>query len=391
MMPKHSEVVTPFSMKDKRDRIDVLIKSLNKRLGGEQGRAIIQRGSEIAWLSASRLPTGSLGLDIALNGGLPRGAVVQMMGEESSGKTTMALKCCSNMQSLFGDEVSIAWIAVEGFDKEWANRCGVRIPFSKAELLLMRKKDRERWRDVKQVGEFVVSSAISGEDALEMAEAYIKSGLFHAVIVDSIAALPTIAELDKPMDEHTMTQLPRLVGKFLKKCYSAFNTRLEDGTRNKTAVILINQVREKIGGYGHPEPDPPGGRALRHAAHATVRFKKGEIYRIEDGGEKRAYGRRTKIKVEKSKIGPPHREAEFDFYFDDFGSFGPGDIDVFQELRIWGVRAGLIETPSNTVYVFNGKKFKGKAAMDAHFATNLDVSEELRRTILRTLTSAEVE
>lgn len=374
----------------KNPKIDALLADLNKRLGGETGRAIIKRGSDITWLSASRLPTGSLGLDIALNGGVPRGAVVQFMGEESAAKTTMALKVCANVQILFGDEAAVAWIAVEGFDKHWANTIGVRIPFSKAELLMMRKSDRERWKGIKETGQFIVASAISGEDALQIAEEMIRSGLFHVVVVDSIAALPTIAELDKPMDEHTMTQLPRLVGKFLKKCYSAFNTQLEDGERNQTAVILINQVREKIGGYGHPEPDPPGGRALRHAAHATVRFKKGEIYRTADT-EKRAYGRRTKIKVEKSKIGPPLKEAEFDFYFDDYDRFGPGDIDICQELRIWGVHAGLIERPTNTMYVFNDQKFKGKDALDAYLSKNLDVANELRRNVMRALTSGEVE
>jgi recombination protein RecA len=370
--------------------VRALIASINKKLGGEVGRAILQTGSEIAWLSASRLPTGSLGLDIALNGGLPRGAVVQYMGDESSGKSTMALKACVNIQTLYGDEASIAWIAVEGFDKHWANTVGVKIPFTKSELLIMRKKERERWREIHESGTFVVASAISGEDALQIAEEMIRSGLFQIVIVDSIAALPTIAELDKPMDEHTMTQLPRLVGKFLKKCYSAFNTRLESGERNQTAVLLINQVREKIGGYGHPEPDPPGGRALRHAAHATVRFKKGEVYKTGDA-EKRAYGRRTKIKVEKSKIGPPLKEAEFDFYFDSYAGFGPGDIDTTQELRIWGVHAGLIQRPTNTMYVLHDRKFKGKDALDAFLSQNTDAAHDLRRNILKALTSGEVE
>lgn len=374
----------------KNSKVDLLIADLNKRLGGENGRAIIQKGSEITWLSASRLPTGSLGLDIALNGGVPKGAVTQFMGEESSGKTTMALKVCANIQALYGHQASIAWIAVEGFDKHWANTVGVSIPFTKAELMMMRLKDREARKTIKEIGRFVVASAISGEDALQIAEEMIRSGLFQIVVVDSIAALPTLAELDKDMDEHTMTQLPRLVGKFLKKCYSAFNTRLEGGQRNETAVLLINQVREKIGGYGHPEPDPPGGRALRHAAHATVRFRKGEVYRTQGEG-KQPYARRTKIKVEKSKIGPPLKEAEFDFYFDDFGPFGPGDIDTVQELRVWGCHAGLIERPSNTSYVYHGKKFKGKAALDAFLSTNSDVAEELRRGILKLLTTGETE
>jgi recombination protein RecA len=333
-----------------------------------------------------------LGLDVALNGGIPRGGLVQYMGEESSGKTTMTLKCCARIQKLYGNDAAIGWIAVEAFDKHWANTCGVSIPFSKAELMLMRKPDRERFKHVKSVGEFVLASAISGEDALQIAEEMIRSGIFQLVVVDSIAALPTTAELDKEMDEHTMTQLPRLVGKFLRKCYSAFNTKLENGSRNETAVILINQVRDVVGGYGHPEPKPPGGWALKHAAHATVRFKKGEVLKADSEDGKLAYGRRTKIRVEKSKIGPPLREAEFDFYFDEYGEFGPGDVDLVQELRIWGVKSGLVTQPTSSMtYQLDGRKFKGKAALETFLRKNPVVAEELRRNILRSLTTADAE
>jgi recombination protein RecA len=236
----------------------------------------------------------------------------------------------------------------------------------------------------------MVASAISGEDNLQIAADMIASGLFHLVIVDSIAALQPMAEVEKEMDEKTMGQLPRLVGQFLKKCYSSFNTELEGGKPNETAVILINQVREKIGGYGHPEPEAPGGRALRHAAAATVRFKKSEVYKAE-GGDKEAYGRRIKTKVDKSKIGPPLREAEFDFYFSDYKGFRAGEIDAVQELRRWGVHAGIIDMPSNMMYLFAGKKHKGKAALDAFLAKNPSLAGELRRDILRVLTSADVE
>jgi recombination protein RecA len=206
-----------------------------------------------------------------------------------------------------------------------------------------------------------------------------------------------MAEVEKDMDEKTMGQLPRLVGLFLKKCYSAFNSEVEGGGRNETAVLLINQVREKIGGYGHPEPEPPGGRALRHAAGATVRFTKGEILRskadkkAEDNDKGKPVGRRTKIKVPKSKIGPPLREAEFDFYFDHEGDFEPGDIDTYQELRRWGVHAGLIDMPNNKTYVYAGRKFQGKAAMESRLTSDPELAEKLRLEVLRTLTTAEVD
>jgi recombination protein RecA len=378
-------------MPKRTDDIDKLLDRLNKRLGGEAGRAIIQRGSEIQWATAARFPTGSLGLDIALNGGLPRGMVTQYMGEESSGKTTLALKAAAMIQALYEEEASIGFVAVEGFNKHWANMCGLAIPFSRAELASMNEKDRKRYKDVEEVGDVTVASAISGEDSLEIAHEMIKSGAFHLVVVDSIAALSVEAELEKEMIEQTMGQLPRLVGKFLRKCYSAFNTELEDGSRNETAVLLINQVREKIGGYGHPAPEPPGGRGLRHAAAAIVRFQKSDLLRADVADEKRAYGRKIKIRVEKSKIGPPYREAEFEFYFDDQNGFGPGDIDSYQELRIWGIRAGLIHQTGNTMFELDGKKLRGKAAVEAYLSDHMDRAAQLRREILRVLTSADVE
>src|SRR5690349_8779102 len=109
----------------KNSKVDAVIAYVNKSMGSK-GRAVIQKGSDIRWASATRLPTGSLGLDIALNGGLPKGMVTQFFGEESSCKTTMALKCAAIVQRLFDREAAIGWVSVEGFDKKWANQCGVQ-------------------------------------------------------------------------------------------------------------------------------------------------------------------------------------------------------------------------------------------------------------------------
>lgn len=364
--------------------IDALIATIQKEMGE---RVVVQRGCDIEWQSASRLRTGSLGLDIALNGGLPRGMFSQFMGEEASGKTTMALKCAGIVQDTFGDDAAIAFVAVEAFDKRWANQCGCAVPFSKAELALMSDEDQAVYEQVEAVGAFVVGQATTGEDALELGLKFIRSNRFQLVIVDSMAALVPAQEEEKEMAENTMGQLPRLIGKFLRKCYSAFNTQ-DEGTTNQTAVLLINQVREVIGTYGHPEPQAPGGRGLRHALACNVRFKRGDLLKEGEKGSSLIFGKRTKIRVEKNKVGPPFREAEFDFYFQPHGEFNPGDIDTIQEVRLWGVRAGLIEQTGQSTYAYGKTKFKGKDAVEAWLREHEDEAAELRESILAQLTTS---
>lgn len=368
----------------KRD-IKALIATINKKFGGE-GRIVIQQGVEITYAQAERLSTGSLGLDIALNGGVPKGMVVQFMGEESAGKTTMAFKVAAGLQEEFGPDTVIAWVAVEGFDKKWANQCGCRIAFSAEELKLMSREEQNQFDMIETVGEFVLVQAVTGEDALEVALDFIRSGTCHLVVIDSIAALVPASEEEREMSENTMGKLPALVGKFLRKCGSALSARRE-GRRNETAIILINQVREVIGTYGHPEPQGPGGRSLRHWSVATVRFKKGEVLKAEESDEKMAYGKRTKIRVEKSKIGPPFREAEFEFYFRPHDGFAAGDINLYQEVRIWGTRAGTIEQTNNRTWEIDGKKIVGKDAVDQWLRDHPKECEVLRKNTLAALTS----
>ena len=365
--------------------VEALLREINAELGG---RVVVQRGSEIGWQSAERLLTGSLGLDIAMNGGLPRGMITQFMGEEASGKTTMALKCAGIVQDTFGEEAAIAFVAVEPFDKRWANQCGCAIPFTKPELKLMSADDAAVYKQVEDVGAFVVGQATTGEDALELGLTFIKSNRFQLVIIDSMAALVPAAEEEKEMAENTMGQLPRLIGKFLRKCYAAFNTAEEDGSPNQTAVLLINQVREVIGTYGHPEPQAPGGRGLRHALACNVRFKRGDLLKEGERGSQLIYGKRTKIRIEKNKVGPPFREAEFDFYFQPYGIFQPGDIDTVQETRIWAVKAGLIAQTGNSSYEFGGKKFKGRESMESWLRDHESECDDLREQVRALLTTS---
>ncbi len=370
----------------RKNEVDALMASINKKFG--EDRAVVHRGTEITCMDAVRLNTGSLGLDVATNGGIPRGMITQFMGEESSGKTTMSLKTAGVLQDALGEDAAIAFIAVEGFDKQWANQCGCAVPFSKDELSRMNEGDRKIYSQVKEIGSFIVGQAHTGEDACQLAVEFVRSNKFQLVILDSVAALVPSAEEDKEMVEQTMGQSPRMMSKFTRLIFSAFNSNYDAG-RNQTALLLINQVRDMVGVYGHPEPGAPGGRALKHAAAVNVRFKKGQAL-VDDKkakDEKYVYGRHTKIKVEKSKVGPPLREAEFDFYFQPANGFAPGDVDWVQELRIWGIRAGLIQQVNNMTYEFQGKRLKGKSELESYLRDDEKVSKNLRKNILQALTT----
>lgn len=370
---------------DRASRITALLSSINKEFG--EGRIVLQQGIDISYLQAERLSTGSLGLDIALNGGVPKGMITQFIGEESAGKTTMAAKVAAEIQQRKGEDAAIAWIAVEGFDKKWINMCGCRIAFQPSELRMMPKAEQEQFDWIETIGTFVVAQATTGEDALETALKFIRSNMFDLVVVDSIAALVPASEEEREMAENTMGKLPQLVGKFLRKCGSALSTPADEGTANQTAILLINQVRDVIGSYGHPEPQPPGGRALRHWSVATVRFKRGEILKAEDEEDKQAYAKRTKVRVEKSKIGPPYREAEFEFYFRSHNGFKAGDVNLYQETRIWATRAGVIQQLNNRTWEIEKHKIVGKDNVDQWLRDHPDICARLRKQTLHALTS----
>lgn len=371
-------------------KIAAFIKDINKKF---EGRAVLQSGKDIAWLSAKRIRTGSLGLDIALNGGVPLGMITEMFGEESGGKTTMAMKICGTLQREMKDRASILWVAAEPFDKKWGNQCGASIPFSDKELKLLSPMDRKWAAKIKQVGTFALLQSKDGESALQTVVEATLTHQFQLIVVDSVAALQPAAEDEKDMDQKSMGGLPRLMSQFLRKMASAFNMKGEQGEFNETAVVLINQIRDQVGVYGHPEPYSPGGRALRHAAACRVRFKRAEIHK--DTTDKTAYARRTRVKVEKNKVGSPFKEAEYDFYFDDHETngieFAPGDINVYEETRLWGVKHGVIEQVGNTNYSYKGKSFRGKAAVELWLFENPKVLVEIQDAILSLTTTSSKE
>lgn len=285
------------------------------------------------------IPTGSLGLDIAVGiGGLPRGRVIEVYGPESSGKTTLTLHLAAETQKLGGTVVFID--AEHALDLNYAARLGV---------------DTEK---------LLISQPDCGEQALEIAETLVRSNAVDLVVVDSVAALTPRAELDGEMGDSLPGLQARLMSQALRKLTGAV-------AKTNTSVVFINQIRMKIGVmFGSPETTA-GGNALKF--YSSVRMDIRRIGAIKDRDE--VVGNRTKIKVVKNKVAPPFREAEFDIMYNE-------GISQDGELVDLGVKYGIVDK-AGAWYAFNGERIgQGRENSKAFLKENPEIREEIRALVL---------
>ena len=302
------------------------------------GKGSIMKLGEDSILNVESISTGSLDLDIALGiGGVPRGRIIEIFGPESSGKTTVALHILAEAQKVGG---AAAFIDAEhALDPVYAKRLGVNID------------------------DLVVSQPDTGEQALEITEALVRSGAIDVLVVDSVAALVPRAEIEGEMGDSHVGLQARLMSQALRKLTGTIN-------KSNCVVIFINQLREKVGiMFGNPETTP-GGRALKF--YASVRMDIRRIDSIKQGDG--ITGNRTRVKIVKNKVAPPFKQAEFDIMYNEGISKEGNIVDV-------GVREELVEKSGSWFSYKDTRLGQGRENAKQFLKDNMNIALEIENTI----------
>jgi recombination protein RecA len=300
------------------------------------GKGAIMRLGERSHVQVETIPTGSLALDLALGGGLPRGRIVEIFGAEGGGKTTLTLQCIAEAQKAGG---LCAFVDAEhALNPTYARALGV------------------------DVDNLYIAQPDNGEQALEIADTLMRSSAIDCIVIDSVAALTPRAEVEGEMGDLQVGAMARMMSQGCRKLASTVS-------RSNSVAIFINQIREKIGVmYGSPETTP-GGCALKFFASVRMRVSRGEA--IKNGTEQ--IGNRTKVSIIKNKVAPPFREAEFDLIY------GQG-ISKYGDILDLAVKQDLIQK-GGAWFTIGEERFQGRDNVRAFLEQNPSVSDQLEAQI----------
>ena len=330
---------------EKRKALDAVLAQIEKTYG--KG-AIMKLGEDAGNIDIEVIPTGCLSLDLALGiGGLPRGRMIEIYGPESSGKTTVALQAIAEAQKLGG--VAAFVDAEHALDPVYAKKLGVNLD------------------------DLYVSQPDTGEQALDIVDALVRSSAVDIVVVDSVAALTPKAEIEGDMGDSHVGLQARLMSQALRKLTAIVN-------KSKTCVVFINQLREKVGVmFGNPEVTP-GGKALKFYASVRIDIRKTDILKDTEG----AAGNRTRAKVVKNKLAPPFRQAAFDIMYGEGISQEGCLIDL-------GVQYDVIKK-SGAWFSYNDQKVaNGREKMRQFLKDNPELSKEIEEKIRAAAKGASVD
>ena len=319
---------------EKRKALEAAMSQIEKQFG----KGSVMKLGDFKTMEVEAIPTGALSLDIALGiGGIPRGRIIEVYGPESSGKTTLALHMIAEAQKMGGEAAFID--AEHALDPVYAKHLGV------------------------DIDNLIVSQPDTGEQALEIAEALVRSGALDIIVVDSVAALVPKAEIDGDMGDSHMGLQARLMSQALRKLAGAIN-------KSKAVIVFINQLREKVGVmFGNPETTA-GGRALKY--YASVRLDIRKIDNIKQDGE--IVGNRARVKVVKNKVAPPFREAEFDIVYGKGISKEGNILDL-------AVNLDIIEK-SGSWFSYNGERIgQGRENVKKYLNDNKQTMNEIEKKV----------
>ena len=328
------QVELQVSAADKKKALETAISQIEK----QYGKGAVMKLGQATTMQVDAISTGSLGLDMALGiGGVPRGRIIEVYGPESSGKTTVALQIIAQAQKAGGEA---AFIDVEhALDPVYAKALGV------------------------DIDSLLVSQPDTGEQALEIMEALIRSGALDVIVLDSVAAMVTKAEIDGEMGEAHVGLQARLMSQALRKLTSVVS-------RSNCVAVFINQIRDKIGVmYGNPETTP-GGRALKFYSSVRIEVRRGEP--IKNGSE--IIGNKTKCKIVKNKVAPPFKEVVFDILY------GEG-VSRIGEIIDYAVEADIIEK-SGAWFSYNGDRLgQGRDKVKQLLKDNEALCDEIEQKV----------